>query len=81
MTQLPWFDQLWRKNVVGDVVQQFLGHVASTKLLEFAARAFQDRKAGVAEHDKKALSETHGVEDFLGRFIRLQEASPEIPPW
>jgi len=81
MSQVPWLDQILRKNIVGDAVQRLLGHRASTHLIGFCAKAFEDRKAGVTEADEKALKDAHGAEDFLSHFLKLQEADPGIPSW
>ena len=75
MTQVPWLDKLLHKNAFASGLKKQSGN----SILKIAADSTLERKrqmeAGGAESQKRK------DKDFLSRFLEIQSANPETPPW
>ena len=85
LTQIPWLDWALRKNRVGNWIQQTFATQASMGILGFVGKAISRKKAILAQQKEEGTyhGDAKGAanKDFLTRYIEVQEANPEIPPW
>ena len=76
-TQIPWFDELWRKNRLMATLKGSTG----IAILKVVAQYTNDRQ--------KKLQESKGVEkdtklsdrDMLSRFFEVAQINKSVPPW
>lgn len=81
MTQVPWLDKVMRKNPIADLLQRLLRRTASLSILEFVAKAIEEKREELAHGETKSGDKMDQRKDFLTRFIELRENNPEIPTW
>ncbi len=81
MTQVPWLDKVMRKNPIADLLQRLLRRTASLSILEFVAKAIEEKREELAHDETKSGDKMDQRKDFLTRFIELRENNPEIPTW
>lgn len=81
MTQIPWLDNIVRKNRIADTFWQTFHRTASLSILSFVADAIKEKREKLANGESKNGDKVDGRKDFLTRYIELQENNPEIPPW
>lgn len=81
MTQIPWLDKVMRKNPIADFLQRLLRRTASLSILEFVAKAIEEKREELAHGETKSRDQMDQRKDFLTRFIELRENNPDIPTW
>lgn len=75
MTQVPWFDKLWNKNSFAIRFKKPVGN----SIMKVAAESVSRRQSNLKE--KKAGSEADQNQDFLAKFLDVQDSNPSLPPW
>ncbi|RMZ85133.1 hypothetical protein DV738_g249, partial [Chaetothyriales sp. CBS 135597] len=78
MTQIPWLDKLLWKNLIADTLRQKFHRTASLSILAFVGKAIKEKQEKLASDSAATRADK---KDFLTRYIEIQQANPEIPPW
>ena len=78
MTQIPWFDTLWRKNPIAAMFRSAGGFTILRIVNEYTC----ERQTQHTEKSELAgTAEKHGDRDMLSRFLEIQSKDSSIPSW
>lgn len=78
MTQIPWFDTIWRKNAIAAMFRNASGFT----ILQIVNKYTSERQVQHAEKiDGIGSTEKPGDRDMLSRFLEIQSKNPSIPSW
>lgn len=78
MTQIPWFDTIWRKNPIAAMFRSAGGFTILKIVNEYTSeRQVQHTEKG----DRAGTAERPEDGDMLSRFIEIQSNDPSIPSW
>ena len=77
MTQIPLLDKFLYKNSIADSIRRAPG----LKILQFVGTAIKERREQRAEGKVKAVDRFGGKQDFLERYIEIQEENKDLPAW
>lgn len=78
MTQIPWFDTIWRKNAFAAMFRNSSGFA----ILKIVGQFISERQVQHAEKiDDIGSTEKPGDKDMLSRFLEIQSTNPSIPSW
>lgn len=76
MTQITWVDQLLYKNKFIHLIRRTPGMT----ILGFVGKTIRERLACPDDTETKTTRKTAG-RDFLSRFLEIQKANSDLPPW
>ncbi|KAF3769425.1 hypothetical protein M406DRAFT_35639 [Cryphonectria parasitica EP155] len=74
-TQIPWFDQVWRKNAFMAAFRKTGGMAILGIVGKFVAQRAEARKSG------KVIDNGLGQRDMLSHFFDVTIDNPTLPPW
>ncbi|KAI9648453.1 hypothetical protein NHQ30_003087 [Ciborinia camelliae] len=76
MTQIPWLDPLLYKN---SIIQSFR-RTPGNSILGFVGKVIRERVDNIDKTIGDSGSKTN-YEDFLARFLEIQQENSDLPPW
>ena len=76
-TQIPWFDQLWRKN------QLFASLKGSTgfSILKVVSDFIDDRQQMIKDRKSDEEKLRFNEKDMLSQFLEVSQTNDGVPPW
>ena len=74
MTQIPWFDRIWYKSPLTDLMK----NQVAVPILKIVAKALDERQQDDVTIERKKNIQDR---DFLSRFLEIQSTSLTIPNW
>lgn len=76
-TQIPWFDELWRKNRYVVMLKGSTGF----SILKVVGDFIGERQKTAKNNDNEEKGAPTQDRDMLSRFLEIAQANKAVPPW